>query len=494
MVEGIFWAQMSKNFFRKVGFGLAHNEDPPTDYLAWSVAQISEVPPLIWPEKLYTVSEMLDIRAKFLRAERELEQTIRDKSELRKKRKVIYQQCGRNYFESYELAIRHYQAVASKNAVFERFQHFWGNHFAIVDKIKMPTFNTGAYQRENIRLNLNKRFADLVMGATLSFPMMRALDNFLSRGPNSSFGKNNRGKKNVNGLNENHGRELLELHTVSPQAGYTQEDVIQAAYILTGWGMWDGGKGSEGKVVSFEPTVHEPGTHKVMGKQYKPDKELKGGYGANQLRDLIEDLCASPACIAFISKKLCKHFICDEPTSAMVEHVSMAWEKNNGELIKIHTAVLEATHRWGSEYQKFQSPETWLLQSARMLGGEWPGSPTNYKFDFKSEPDGLMRKPSRILGELGHLPFRAEQPNGFPDDMSAWLSPEYLVRRLTIANNAGVLGIGPKNAKILQRIDAAIHKNFDDESFWTKLKADVDSGNPTDLLTAFMCSKEVLSS
>ena len=101
--------------------------------------------------------------------------------------------------------------------------------------------------------------------------MMRALDNFLSRVPNSIFGKNNKSKKNVNGLNENHGRELLELHTVSPQAGYTQEDVINAAYILTGWGMWDGDrKGSEGKEVTFEPSVHEPGTHKVLGRKYKP--------------------------------------------------------------------------------------------------------------------------------------------------------------------------------------------------------------------------------
>ena len=205
----------------------------------------------------------------FLSAEQKLEQTITDPNELRKKRDALYNEKGRRFFGSYELAMRHHQAIQSDKAVFERFQHFWGNHFAIVDKIKLATFNTGAYQRQTIRNQMDKRFADLVMAATLSFPMMRSLDNFLSRGPNSKFSKNKNRKKKVNGLNENHGRELLELHTVSPMAGYSQKDVINAAYILTGWGMWDGGKGQEGKKVSFHGSIHEPGNHTVLGKTYK---------------------------------------------------------------------------------------------------------------------------------------------------------------------------------------------------------------------------------
>jgi uncharacterized protein (DUF1800 family) len=485
---------MRNRFFRKVGFGLSPQEDIPADPLAWAVEQVTKIPPLIWPEKQYTVAEMLVFREQFLLAEKELEQTVRDQNLLRKEREKIYQKYGRHYFESYELAIRHHQAVASRDAVFDRFQHFWGNHFAIVDKIKMPTFNTGAYQRETIRLNMDKRFADLVIAATLSFPMMRALDNFLSRGPNSIFGKNNKGKKNVNGLNENHGRELLELHTVSPQAGYTQEDVINAAYILTGWGMWDGDrKGSEGKEVTFEPSVHEPGTHKVLGRKYKPVKS-NGQQGANQLKNLVEDLCSSPECISFISHKLCRHFICDEPTQSMINHVSAAWVKSEGHLIQIHTAVLEATFKWGSEYQKFQSPETWLLQTARMLGGDWPGSPLEFKFDFQSNPNNIMRQPARVLSELGHLPFRAQQPNGFPDDVKSWLSPEYLVRRLAIANDARRLGILSKTSEVSENLESALLKNFDDQNFWMNLKANITSTNPNDLVTAFMCSKEVLNS
>jgi uncharacterized protein (DUF1800 family) len=296
-------------FYRKVGFGLGPDEEIPDDRLSWAAEQLLEIPPLIWPGKIRTVDEMLDIRTLFLSAEQKLEQTIKDQNELRKKRDALYHEKGRRFFESYELAMRHYQAIRSNAAVFERFQHFWGNHFAIVDKIKLATFNTGPYQRETIRNQMDKRFADLVMAATLSFPMMRSLDNFLSRGPNSKFSKNKNRKKKVNGLNENHGRELLELHTVSPMAGYSQKDVINAAYILTGWGMWDGKKGQEGKKVSFHGSIHEPGNHKVLGKIYKSKGFSEKTKGKNQLMDLVEDLCSSPICIDFITKKLCDPFM-----------------------------------------------------------------------------------------------------------------------------------------------------------------------------------------
>ncbi len=482
-------------FYRKVGFGLGPEEEIPNDRLSWAAEQVSGVPPLIWPGKIRTVDKMLDIRTSFLSAEKKLEQTIKDPNELRKKREVLYHERGRRFFGSYELAIRHYQAIRSNTAVFERFQHFWGNHFAIVDKIKLATFNTGPYQRETIRNQMDKRFADLVMAATLSFPMMRSLDNFLSRGPNSKFSKNKNRKKKVNGLNENHGRELLELHTVSPRAGYSQEDVINAAYILTGWGMWDGKKGQEGKKVSFNGSIHEPGNHKVLGKIYKSRGYSEKTKGKNQLRDLVEDLCSNPICVDFISKKLCRHFICDQPTKPMVDHVKAAWNASNGALSSIHIAVLEAADKYGDAHYKFQSPEIWFLQSARMLGGEWPGNPSLFEYNFREKPTGKMRKPARILSEIGHSPFRVKQPNGFPDDMASWLSPEYLVRRLTIAQSAKRIGLIDKKRPLKQTILAAIKRNFDDKLFWEELLDGLGSGADTKSLTvAFLCSKEVLRS
>ena len=482
-------------FYRKVGFGLRPDEALPINRLQWAAEQIETIPPLIWPGKQRTADEMQDIRVAFTSAERHLEQNIRNEAELRNKRDQLEIEMGRRYFEPYELAMRHYQAVQSQKAVFERFQHFWGNHFAIVDKNKLPTFNTGVYQRETIRHQMDKRFYDLVMAATLSFPMMRSLDNFLSRGPRSVFAKRNRGKENINGLNENHGRELLELHTVSPQAGYSQEDVIHAAYIMTGWGIWDGRKEKEGKVISYDGHFHEPGTHHVLGRSYKPQGWSDRQKGENQLAELVADLCAHPSCIHFIATKLCCHFICDRPTEKMVNHVMAAYRATDGSLPALHLAVLEAADRYGDDHVKFQTPEIWLLQSARILGGRWPGHPSDYETDFKTKIPNKMRMPRHILAELGHLPYRAAQPNGFPDERDAWLSPEYLARRLVIAQGASRLGLYDKSRPLAKTIHDALARNFEDDGFWLDMHSQLgDRARDKKLAVAFLCSQEVLQS
>lgn len=482
-------------FYRKVGFGLRPDENLPRDRLQWAAKQIETIPPLIWPGRQRTAKEMQDIRVAFTSAERQLEQNIRDETELRDKRNQLEIAQGRRYFEPYELAMRHYQAVQSDSAVFERFQHFWGNHFAIVDKNKLPTFNTGVYQRETLRQQMDKRFYDLVMAATLSFPMMRSLDNFLSRGPRSLYARRNKDKKNINGLNENHGRELLELHTVSPDAGYSQDDVIHAAYIMTGWGIWDGRKEQEGKKISYDGKFHEPGTHNVLGKSYKPAGWSDRQKGENQLAELVADLCAHPSCIEFIATKLCRHFICDMPTQQMINHVMSAYRATDGALPALHLAVLEAADHYGDDYVKFQTPEIWLLQSARMLGGRWPGKPSDYETDFTSKIPNKMKLPRNILAELGHLPYRAAQPNGFPDERDSWLSPEYLARRLVVAQSASRLGLYDRSRRLTDVIDDALARNFENHSFWHDMHKQLGNGaRDKQLAVAFFCSREVLQS
>ena len=238
----------TKAFIRRVGFGLKPDEQVPTNPLDWAKEQMLVVPKLIWPGRIYSEKEMLDIRVDFTTSEDKLQKTEKDPSKAKEKKRKLYRRTGRKFFERYELAIRHHQAVYGNQPVFERFWHFWGNHFAIVDKNKLPVFNTGPMQREQLRPLMTGRFADMVYDMTLTWPMIKSLDNFKSRGPNSAFNVNRRRKnKPEKGLNENHGRELLELHTISPKAGYTQVDVINAAYIMTGWGFIGGKKGVEAK-------------------------------------------------------------------------------------------------------------------------------------------------------------------------------------------------------------------------------------------------------
>ena len=163
----------TKAFIRRVGFGLKPDELVPSNPLDWAKDQMTVVPKLIWPGKLYTEAEMLDIRVDFGLAEEKIQKSEKDPSKAKVKKRKLYRRTGRKFFERYELAIRHHQAVHGNQPVFERFWHFWGNHFAIVDKNKLPDFNTGPMQREQLRPLMTGRFADMVYDMTLTWPMMK---------------------------------------------------------------------------------------------------------------------------------------------------------------------------------------------------------------------------------------------------------------------------------------------------------------------------------
>ena len=483
-----------RSFIRKVGFGLRPEEKIPKDPLNWAKSQMTFAPKLIWPGKIYSEKEMLDIRVDFTSQEDRIQKTEKNPAIAKVKKSKLYRKYGRRYFESYELAIRHYQAVRGKQPVFERFWHFWGNHFTIIDKQKLSIFNTGPMQRDQLRDLMTGRFADMVYDMTLTWPMIKSLDNFKSRGPNSEFNLNRRRRnKPEKGLNENHGRELLELHTVSPNAGYTQEDVINTANIMTGWGFIGGKKGLEAKEIGYQGTLHEPGIHKVLGKTYKSKGFHKKTRGRNQLRDLIEDLCDSEECQQFISWKLCRHFICDDPEPEMISIVTDAWKKSKGMLPEIHQAVLDATWKFGQNYNKFLSPETWLIQIARMTGADWPGDPEIFKYDFKSKLNYKQKKIKNILAELGHLPFRAKQPNGFPDTINNWLSQEYLVRRIALINNPTQIGLYKNSVSLFDISKRVVEQNFDNPEILLKILNNLYLKNEqAKSLIAILCSRKVL--
>ena len=495
----------TKAFIRRVGFGLRPDENVPKDPLDWAKSQMDIVPKFIWPGKLYSENEMIDIRVDFTNAEEKIQKTEKNPAKAKIKKTKLYLNSGRKYFEKYELAIRHHQAVHGNQPVFERFWHFWGNHFAIVDKNKLPVFNTGPMQREQLRPLMTGKFADMVYDMTLSWPMIKSLDNFKSAGPNSETNMYRKRKgKRVKGLNENHGRELLELHTISPNAEYTQEDVINTAYIMTGWGFtgWKKGHKGELKKIGYDHYNHEPGTHKVLGKEYKTSGFDKKTKGKKQLKKLVDDLCASENCRNFIAWKLCRHFICDDPNKDMIKVVTDAWIESEGMLTEIHKAVLDAAWKYGSSEKKFLSPETWLMQVARMTGADWPGDPKIFEYDFKSRLNYKQKKIVKILAELGHLPFRAKQPNGFPDTASEWLSQEYLVRRIALINNPVQIGLYKNLTPFIDIIKKVVNKNFDDpEELLSVLDKLILHNNnsksysleSTEPLIAVLCSRKVLN-
>ena len=453
---------MYNSFYRKVGFGIGINDKVPTNPLKWATDQLDEIPELLWTGWIPSEKEMRIKYGEWIYGDRKVlrKKYKNDKNAYRKAKDKLSIKTGERFFELNEHAIRHYQTKYSNQPVFERFWLFWGNHFAISEKDSLADFSTGPYQREIIRPNMIKTFEDMVQEVTKSWCMIHHLDNSESVGPNSK-----RGIESRDTINENHARELLELHTVSPEAGYTQDDVINLAYIMTGWGHKWNNKVLETGDVWFDQDKHQKGEKIVLGKKYKND-------GKRELSKVIHDLSHHPQCIKFISTKLCRHFITDNPTKDMVDPVIKAWTNSNGNLIKIHKAVIQQAYKNNNFTYKFQLPEVWIMQLSRIFDLNLPISSKKMNYEFKFEPSNRQEQLTWYLNEVGHSPYRPKQPNGWSDYEVDWVSPELLLRRLWFASNEI-----PNHVKIENYshsfMSLCLERNFDNHERMTSMIEDL---------------------
>ena len=453
---------MYNSFYRKVGFGIGINDKVPTNPLKWATDQLDEIPELLWTGWIPSEKEMRIKYGEWIYGDRKVlrKKYKNDKNAYRKAKDKLSIQTGERFFELNEHAIRHYQTKYSNQPVFERFWLFWGNHFAISEKDSLADFSTGPYQREIIRPNMIKTFEDMVQEVTKSWCMIHHLDNSESVGPNSK-----RGIESRDTINENHARELLELHTVSPEAGYTQDDVINLAYIMTGWGHKWNNKVLETGDVWFDQDKHQKGEKIVLGKKYKNE-------GKRELSKVIHDLSNHPQCIKFVSTKLCRHFITDNPTKDMVDPVIKAWTNSNGNLIKIHKAVIKQAYKNNNFTYKFQLPEVWIMQLSRIFDLNLPISSKKMNYEFKFEPSNRQEQLTWYLNEVGHSPYRPKQPNGWSDYEVDWVSPELLLRRLWFASNEI-----PNHVKIENYshsfMSLCLERNFDNHERMTSMIEDL---------------------
>jgi uncharacterized protein (DUF1800 family) len=191
-------------------------------------------------------------------------------------------------------------ALGAEIGFAERLVWFWSNHFCVsADKIQSMS---GAYEREAIRPFVLGRFADMLQAAESHPAMLFYLDNAASMGPNSVAGINR-----TRGLNENLAREILELHTLGVRTGYTQDDVINFANVLTGWTLLPAADNPEhGGEFTFNRRLHEPGPQRIMDKVYEDT-------GVEQGRSVLRDLAAHPSTAKHVATKLARYFIADEP-------------------------------------------------------------------------------------------------------------------------------------------------------------------------------------
>mgnify|MGYP001292652416 FL=1 len=456
-----------KNFYRKVAFGLKPDEKTPSDPLVWATSQITDkIPEFSFKGKIYSEEELRKHYREYVYQDRKVlrKKFKKDKMGYKAAKNLLKDSTGQKFWKNLEIAIRHKEATQGNHPVLAKLWYFWTNHFTISDKDFLADYSTGGYQRETIRANLNKSFEELAYEATVAWAMIHHLDNAENVGPKSEDARAEwrRRKKRPATINENHARELLELHTVSPNSGYTQENITELALIMTGWAPDD--KYWKTKLetadVRFQSKYHEPGKKIFWGKEFP-----KGKKG---LRAAVNFLVNHPSCREFIAYKLCRYLITDYPTKEMTDPIIKAWQKSDGFLPEVHKAAIEVAFKFNDKYSKFQNPENWWLQMSRMTDAKWP--PKDERFDtyrLGGGPDPYQAKPSWFMEDIGHHPYLSKQPNGYSDLAEDWMSPELIIRRLIYARQGYInLKSDNKNNEFFEKV---VDKNFDNPDKIMKL-------------------------
>ncbi len=295
-----------------------------------------------------------------------------------------------------------FRAAASESQLHEVLADFWFNHFN-VSRVS-ARWGTIAYEREAIRPNLKGRFRDL-LGATATHPaMLFYLDNYLNRRNHMEGGHL------VRGINENYGRELLELHTVGVDAGYKETDVVNAARVFSGWGL-DHPRGDIDRgtgVFVFRPEEHDRDPKTVFG------LEFAGGGGREEGEKLLDYLSVHPATALFISTKLARRFLSDEPPKSLVDRCAETFISTKGDLKQVVTTLLESPEFWAApSTPRFKTPFEFVIACLRATGAS-----------VDSAVPGLVGS----LDAMGMRPYYCAPPTGYPDRGADWLSPAYLHR------------------------------------------------------------------
>ncbi len=300
------------------------------------------------------------------------------------------------------------QALDAETGFTERLTWFWANHFCVsVAKNQFLRAMAGSYVREAIRPHVFSRFSDMLLAVTQHPAMLIYLDNWRSIGPNSP-----RGAEAKRGLNENHAREILELHTLGVQGGYSQTDVTELARLLTGWTVEEGRRGEQG-TFSFRPRQHEPGQKTVLGKTY-------GKRGRRDGEAALAAIALHPATAKHIALKLARHFVADDPPPGLVARLEKTFVRSKGDLAEVSRALIDAPESFAPQRKKMRMPEEFLVGAMRMLS-------------IHLAPPRFMN----LLVNLGQPIWEPPGPNGFPDKADAWLSSEGLKTRLDVAAALG---------------------------------------------------------
>jgi uncharacterized protein (DUF1800 family) len=311
--------------------------------------------------------------------------------------------------------------IYSNSQLQEVMTDFWLNHFNVyLHKNDETPYYLVSYERDVIRPRALGKFEDLLEATAHSPAMLLYLDNSSSMGPDSPAAEKAKitaarrpdsKKAAPEGLNENYARELMELHTLGVNGGYTQADVTQVARVLTGWTV---DKPQRGGGFRFDENRHEPGAKKVLGKKIKENGEQEG-------RELLHLLATRPATAKFISHKLAVRFVGDDPPPALVDRLATSYLSSGGDISAVLQTLFHAPEFWSNTIYraKVKTPIEFVVSAARA---------------GNAAADN-MQPLVNALHDMGMPLYGAVPPTGYKRDASDWVSTGALVNRMNFALN-----------------------------------------------------------
>jgi uncharacterized protein (DUF1800 family) len=317
------------------------------------------------------------------------------------------------------------RAIYSQRQLEEVMTDFWYNHFNVFAGKGLDRYMVTSYERDVIRPHALGKFKDLLVATAKSPAMLFYLDNWQSVGPHSELAVNGprgnlrgrrrfarrqpQARKRPTGLNENYAREIMELHTLGVDGGYTQKDVTELAKILTGWGIERPQQGGEFR---FREIAHEPGTKYLLGHQIKENGEAEG-------MEALEILAHHPSTASFISRKLAMRFVSDNPPQSLVDRMAETFLKKEGDIREVLRTMFKSPEFWSPDaYRaKVKTPLEFVASAARVSG-----------VDVKNALPLVQ-----FMNRMGMPLYGMQPPTGYSMKADAWVNSSALLNRMNFA-------------------------------------------------------------
>lgn len=301
------------------------------------------------------------------------------------------------------------RAVESERQLYELMVDFWSNHFNVFAGKGADRWLMTAYDRDTIRPHALGKFRDLLRATAQSPAMLFYLDNWLSVSPNAPA-VTTAGVFRRRGINENYAREIMELHSLGVDGGYTQQDVHEVARCFTGWTV----RRPRGEAeFYFAPRLHDSGAKTVLGTR------IPAGGGMEDGLQVIDLLARHPATARLVAAKLARRFVADDPPAELVARAAATFRQSDGDIRAVIRSIVAAPEFFAPElYQaKVKKPLEYVASSLRLLGAEVK----------------VTAQLLRFLARMGEPLFLAQPPTGFPDNGASWISADMLLTRMNFA-------------------------------------------------------------